>query len=92
MPGESHLNSYFLEQRCLYTLKISFCFKGPSPAPASREDKFYQSSVSKVIKKCAELFQREPDTQACSAVQPSASAADDWKQKLNGVNVNKELE
>lgn len=77
MPGESHLNSCFLEQRYLYTLKISFCFKGPSPAPASREDKFYQSSVSEVIKKGAVLFQHEPDTKVCLAVQPSASAADD---------------
>lgn len=77
MPDESHLNSYFLEQRYLYTLKNSSCFKGPSPTPASREDKFYQSSVSKVIKKGAPLFQHEPDTEACLAVQPSASAADD---------------
>lgn len=50
-PGKSHLHSSFLEQHYLHTLKISFCFTGPSPAPGSREDKFYQSSVSKVIKK-----------------------------------------
>lgn len=50
-PGKSHLNSFLLEQHYLYTLKISLCFTGPSPAPASREGEFYQSNISKVINK-----------------------------------------